>query len=335
MRPEFPMKKNISSFLKIVVSVGVAISLLFLVFRNIEWDDFWQRAKEVNYLWVMASIALSIVSYVARAYRWNVLLKPLGYDLKTSRTTLAVLIGYLANLALPRLGEITRCGVLNRNDKVSVPAALGTVVVERLVDVFSLFILIMISLAVEYDRLTQFLIEAFAYLELPKWTLIMIPILGILALTALAVFVKYQSRLEGKLSKIIKGFMNGILSLKDIRNPMGFLVSTVIIWVVYYFMAYIIVFSLPETAHLGLGAGLMLLITGGIALSLPVQSGFGTYHGMIAGMLLLYSIEENTGIFLATLMHSSQLVAIALFGTIAIIISFLIRRKNGRQNGRK
>lgn len=96
-------------------------------------------------------------------------------------------------------------------------------------------------------------------------------------------------------------------------------------------MSYIIIFSLPETSHLGLGAGFMLLITGGIALSLPVQSGFGTYHGMIAGMLLLYSVDQTTGIFLATLLHTSQILSIALFGSIALIISFVIRRKTDRK----
>ncbi len=329
------MNKNISSLLKIAVSVGIAALLLFLVFRNIEWDDFWQKAQEVNYFWVLASIALSVVAYVARAYRWNILLKPLGYNLKTSRTTLAVLIGYLANVALPRLGEITRCGVLNRNDNVPIPVALGTVVAERIVDVVTLFVLIIISLSIEYERLTQFLIDAFAYLDLPQWAIVLIIIVGVLGLIGLVLLIKYQSRLEGKVSRIIQGFMNGILSLKDIKNPIGFFASTIIIWVVYFFMSYIIVFSLPETSHLGLGAGLMLLITGGIALSLPVQSGFGTYHGMIAGMLLLYSIEESTGIFLATLLHTSQLIAIALFGTVAIFLSFLLRRKSSRQNGSK
>jgi len=110
-----------------------------------------------------------------------------------------------------------------------------------------------------------------------------------------------------------------------------FLVSTVILWVVYYLMSYLIFFSLPETSHLGLGAGFMLLITGGIALSLPVQSGFGTYHGMVAGMLLLYSIDETTGLFLATLLHTSQILSIAFFGSIALIISFILRRRTAKK----
>lgn len=121
-------------------------------------------------------------------------------------------------------------------------------------------------------------------------------------------------------------FIAGLLSLKDIKKPVGFIVSTVILWVLYYLMSYVIVFSLDETAHLSLSAGLMLLITGGIALTIPVQNGFGTYHTMIAGMLVLYSIDKTTGVFLATLLHTSQIIAVAIFGSIALLISATIKK---------
>ncbi|MEO9482324.1 MAG: lysylphosphatidylglycerol synthase transmembrane domain-containing protein [Ekhidna sp.] len=320
------MSKRLLNFLKVSISIGLAALLLYLVFRNVEWVEFWERAQSVDYTWVIVSIFLSIVAYVARAYRWNILLEPLGYNLKTSRTTLAVLIGYLANLALPRLGEITRCGVLNRNDKVAIPAALGSVVTERVIDALTLLILILISLIVESERLFTFLERAYKDLNIPVYVIWVVLIVGVLGFVGLIVFIRRQDRLKGKFAELAKGFVAGFLSLKNIRRPFGFIISTVILWVVYFLMSYIIVFSLPETTHLGLGAGFMLLITGGIAISLPVQSGFGTYHGMIAGMLVLYSIEETTGIFLATLLHTSQIIAVAIFGSIALIISFLIKR---------
>ncbi|MEQ9465999.1 MAG: lysylphosphatidylglycerol synthase transmembrane domain-containing protein [Ekhidna sp.] len=321
------MSKILISSLKILISVGLAGGLMYLVFRNVEWVEFWERAKTVDYTWVIASILLSIVAYVARAYRWNILLEPLGYNLKTSRTLLAVSIGYLANLALPRLGEITRCGVLHRNDKVAVPAALGSVVTERIIDVITLLLLILVSLVVESGRLLNFLKTAYKDLNIPVFALVIVALVGLSGIIILILFVRNQDKLKGKFAELIKGFVAGFLSLKDIKRPIGFFVSTIILWVVYYLMSYIIIFSLPETNHLGLGVGFMLLITGGIALSLPVQSGFGTYHGMIAGMLLLYSVEETTGIFLATLLHTSQIIAIAIFGGVALIISLIIQRK--------
>ncbi len=325
------MSKNIAVFLKVLVGSGLALILLYFVFRNVEWEEFWKRAKEADYTWVIISILLSLVAYLSRAYRWNILLEPLGYKLKTSRTVLAVMIGYLANMALPRLGEITRCGVLNRNEKVSVPEAIGSVVTERIFDVLTLLILILISLIMESDRLFTFLSSAYQDFGLPIY---LIPILigfAVIIFIGAIVLIKRQKKSRGKLANIVRGFVSGVLSLKDIKKPVGFVVSTVILWMTYYLMSYLIVFSIPETSHLGLGAGFMLLITGGIALSIPVQNGFGTYHGMIAGMLLLYSIDETTGIFLATLLHTSQIVAIAVFGSVAILISSLLRKENRKK----
>lgn len=315
------------SILKVVLSIGLAGLLMYLVFKDLEWAEFWERAKSTDLTWVIISIILSLVAYGARAYRWNILLQPMGYDLKTSRTTLAVLVGYLANLAIPRLGEVTRCAVLNRNDKVPVPTALGSVVTERIIDVLTLFVLIVASLLIEYDRLTQFLSNAYADLQLPVFVIYIVLAIGVLGFVALVWLVRRKAFLKGKFGELIKGFIDGLLSLRNIRNVWGFVFATIVLWLVYYLMSYIIVFSLPETSHLGISAGLMLLITGGIALSIPVQSGFGTYHGMIAGMLLLYGIDDTTGLFLATLLHTSQIVAVAIFGGIAVIISFMIRRR--------
>lgn len=324
------MSKNILTFLKVIISIALAGFLLHLVFKNIDWDEFWSKALDVNYSWVIISIVLSIVAYVARAYRWNLLLRPLGYDLKTHRTTIAVLVGYLANLAIPRLGEITRCGVLNRNDKVPVSVGLGSVVVDRVLDMAMLLVLILVSLLVEFERLSSFLQEAYKDLNIPTWVPYAIVFIGLLGLVFLVLIIKRRNQLKGKLGELVNGFLSGFLSLKGVTNPLGVIISTLIIWVVYYLMSYIIVFSLPETNHLGLGAGFMLLVTGGIAISLPVQSGFGTYHGMIAGMLVLYSIDQSTGLFLATLLHTSQILAVAFFGTIALFVSFLMRRKIDR-----
>lgn len=324
------MRKGLSSFLKLLISVGLAAILLYLVFKNIDWAAFWAKAEEVEYFWVVLSILLSLVGFAARAYRWNILLKPIGYDLKTSRTTLAVLVGYLANLAIPRLGEITRCGVLNRNDDVPVSAGLGSVVSERIIDMLTLLILIFVSLIMESGRLLSFLQSAYQDLEIPNYV-IGLAVFAMIAGVGFVIFIlRRKEQMRGKIAEFLKGFVQGLLSLREIKKPVGFLASTVLIWVIYYLMSYLIVFSLPETSNLGFGAGFMLLVTGGIAISLPVQSGFGTYHGMIAGMLMLYSIDETTGLFLATLLHTSQIFTIALFGTIALIISVLIRRKRSR-----
>lgn len=301
--------------------------ILFLVFRNIDWASFWSKAQSTDLSWVILSIFLSLAAYWARAYRWNILLEPLGYPLKTRRTMLAVLVGYLVNLAIPRLGEIARCTVLKRNDGVTMPHAIGSVISERIIDFFTLIILFLVSLWVEYDRLSSFLRDAYQSLPLPNTVIYGGVFLFISGGLAFFFWIRRSGKLQSKISSVLAGFLEGILSLRKIKRPVGFFVSTLVLWAVYYFMSYLIVFSLPETSGLGPGAGFMLLVTGGIAVTLPVQSGFGTYHGMIAAMLLLYGIDKTTGLFLATLLHTSQVVAVAFFGTIAFIISAILRKK--------
>ena len=324
------MSKKAIGVVKVFVSILLAAILLYLVFKNVDWREFLEKAKTVDMIWVYASVAMSVIAFFARAYRWNILLEPLGYNLKTSRTTLAVLIGYLANLAIPRLGEISRCGVLNRNDKVAMPHGLGSVLAERMMDLLSLVILIFIGLAMEYDRITSFLSAAYSDLDLPGYLIYIVIAIMLGGIGFLVYVVKRRKSMTGKFAELIKSFVDGLLSLRKIKNVSGFFISTLIIWLVYYFMAYVMVFSIPETSGLDFGAGIMLLITGGIALSIPVQSGFGTYHGMVAGMLLLYGIDKTTGLFFATLMHTSQVVSIAVFGTVAFILSALLRRREAK-----
>ncbi|MEQ9050951.1 MAG: lysylphosphatidylglycerol synthase transmembrane domain-containing protein, partial [Marinoscillum sp.] len=128
------MIKKATSVLKYTFSLGLALALLYLAFRNVDFSEFIEKSRQVNYTWVIVSILLSLVAYYARAYRWNILLKPLGYpNLNVHKTNLAVLVGYLANLAFPRLGEVTRCGMMKRSDDVPVSTSLGTVITERII----------------------------------------------------------------------------------------------------------------------------------------------------------------------------------------------------------
>ena len=147
------MKRKFFSAFKYLVSLAVAIALLLYVFRDWEFKELLARFGEVNYFWVGVSFFFSVISHVLRAYRWNLLLHPLGYtQLSTWRTFKAVMIGYLTNLVAPRLGEITRCGVMKREDNVNMSASIGTVVAERVFDLIILVVLIFIGLILEFDN---------------------------------------------------------------------------------------------------------------------------------------------------------------------------------------
>lgn len=308
--------------LKYALSLALAGLLLYLAFRNIDFREFVSKSKEADYTWVAMSIALSVAAYYARAYRWNILLGSLGHKgLSVHRTNLAVLVGYLSNLAFPRLGEVTRCGMMKRTDNVGISEGLGTVVVDRISDLAALLLLSVVALFMEYGRLMAFL-EGLGVV----WRgLPFIGLSGAASLFALYLLYRKSPRARGFINRLLRG----LSSLRKIKNVPGFILSTLVLWAAYYFMSYLIVFSVPETAGLPWEVGIMLLVTGGIALAIPVQGGIGTYHAMVSAMLALYQVESTTGVFLATLLHTSQVMAILVFGSVALAISFFVQKSNG------
>lgn len=328
------MGSRIREIIKILVPAILALALLYFAFRNVEFSEFVQKSKTANYWWVIASIIASLISYILRAYRWNLLLQPLGYSLTVYRTTLSVLTGYLANLAFPRLGEVTRCAVLNRTDKVPIPISIGSVISERLIDALTLLLLLGVSFLMEYDLILTFFQQTLKDYNIPvKPVLLGIGIVSALSVVFVLAFFKNRSRRVMKIRVTLRKFGQGIVSVLKMENSTGFILSTIGLWVLYYIMAYIIVFSLEETSSLSLSAGFMLLVVGGIAISLPVQAGIGTYHAMVTALLVMYGIDETTGLFLATLLHTSQIIAVAIFGGIAVLLAFLITK--GRNDADK
>jgi len=335
-------KKNLISVIKYLIALSIAFVLLYWVFQSIEWEDFIQKIYAVDYSWVILSMFLSFSSYIARAYRWTLLINPFGYQLKTSRSLIAVFIGYLANLALPRLGEVTRCAILKKNDEIPVPLSFGTVITERIFDLFMLIFLFIITFILEFELLYAFFKKLLEYV--PDLSTLIYIASGVMVIAGAVMFLLRKKILiwiqklpfSQKITGFIKQLWNGFLSFRKVKNKTGFIISTVIIWVVYFLMTYVITFSMEETESLGIIAGMTMLVGAGVALIIPVQGGFGTYHAVITLLLVFYGISEETGAFFATLLHTSQIITIVFFGLISLIISFFIKKKindtNGKQN---
>lgn len=288
----------------------------------------------VQFGWIYLSIALSILSHVFRAYRWQLLIKPLNYSIPLRTSFWAVMIGYLANLAFPRMGEITKCGVLKRTHGIKMSASMGTVVTERIFDVLILLTILFVTFLVEFDRLNQFFFELFRD-KIPDTSLNKLLqfalIAGGLLFLLVVIGLRYKSFIIEtpafqKLKTSIIHFKEGVLSVRKIENVYGFIASTIGIWVLYYLMAYVIVFSIPETANLDWIAGLAILVVGGIAMSAPVQGGIGTYHFLVGTLLTLYAIKPETGVFFATLLHTSQTLAVMTLGSVGLIVISLTKR---------
>lgn len=327
---------SLKSIATYVISLVIAIALLVLAFEKVDLSEFISKTSEVQYIWVVFSIFLSLVSHWLRAYRWNILLEPFGYQLRTSRTFLAVMTGYLANLAIPRLGEVTRCGVLKKNDAVSMSLSFGTVITERVIDFCILLIVILSGFILEFDKIFGFFSQTLGFEKLLnfKWLIITILIIGVAVMAIGYVLIRKfiinngKNELVNKLRRFLKDLMDGLFSLRKIKSIWGFMLSTIGIWVLYYLMSYVIVFSIAETSELGLLTGLSILVAGSLAMLVPVPGGIGAYHLTVSGIMALYGIQSKTGLFFATLLHSSQFVSILVFGGLCLLISVFISKNN-------
>lgn len=330
---------KLSTIIKFIASILLAGAIFYLVFRSVSFDELKGKLDEVNYWWVWLSMALSIISHLFRSYRWNLTLEPLGYELTTGRTFLAMMTGYLANLAFPRLGEVTRCGVLKRNDGVPMSVGIGSVITERALDFLVLLSLIGLDMILEMDKILEYFMTSVRWESWIENRWIIFAAIGIVILGGVVGILGLRyvltrefdhptiNKFKGKLLEII----DGLLSIRKVKSPMGYIVSTVLIWVLYYLMSYVIFFSMDETSALGFGAGLSILAAAGVSMAMPVQGGIGAYHALVSGVLVIYGINATTGLFFATLLHTSQIVMIVAVGGVSMLVSLFVTKRKATE----
>ena len=322
------MRKMIS-FLKFSLPLLLGLVLLFYAFKNIQLDDFLSKLDQTRYEWVIGSMLLSSLAYVSRAYRWQLLLRAADQKVSTFRLTLAVFVGYLANLAFPRLGEVVRCAVLKKTNQIPVSLSIGTVVTERIIDSLVLLFFLVVALFLEFDLIVTYFENIFSTYNIPVNGILYAVLISMMICSVLVLVIsRTHTPVSQRIKKMALEVLKGILTIKSIQKKYLFLITTMVMWLTYFLMSYMIFFALEETSSLSLTAGFMLLVSGGIALALPVQGGIGTYHAMIAMMLGLYGIENTTGLFLATLLHSSQVLSVVIFGGVSLVITLGIEKKN-------
>ena len=326
------MNKSFLSVLKYILFLSLSIALLVYALKDISIDQFVNQLGRTDYKWLILSLFIAIISHIARAYRWKILLEPINYRPKLSNTFFAVMIGYFANLAFPRAGEVSRCAMLKKTDNIPVDASFGTVITERIFDLIVLIVLIVFNIAIE-KKLKSFLWQEFgSKIEsiLNNSTLIIAFILiGVITLALLFLFknIIKKNTIYIKISLLISGLMDGLLSFSKIKNKAGFVISTILMWIGYWAMLQVAVFAYPESVHFGFIETFTILIVGGMAMSAPVQGGIGAYHLLVGNLLMLYGLSNESGIALATILHSSQMLMMIVVGSISLIF-VLIKESN-------
>jgi uncharacterized protein (TIRG00374 family) len=327
------LKKGFIQVSKFLGFLVIGVLLLWLAFRKTNFEVLWAELKVAEYSWLLLSVLFGAFAYLSRARRWELLINPLGYKPKFLNTFYALMIGYLANLTLPRIGEISRCVALGKKEKIPVDQLIGTVVVERTIDLISLLIIMVVLIFTSSDKIVQFLSESI-FKPLKEKVLIVFGVtwvlwivLFVLAIVALYLLVKYKKNLRkirffSKMFDVARGIIDGLKTITGLQRKWEFIFHTIFIWINYALMTWVIVFSLESTSSITFPQSIFLLVIGGLAMSAPVQGGLGVFHYTISRGLVIMGVPMEDGLVYALLTHESQLVFVAIVGAISFFLLF-------------
>jgi len=309
-----------------VVSLVLGLFLLYIVFNNIDLNLFLERLDNLDYSWIYLSMFISIFEHVVRGYRWNLLMQTKQTNLSTYITTHILIVSYFFALFIPRFNDFVRCYLISKTNDIKVSSSLGTVVSERIFDLISLLIISLLFFIIEFDLFTNF----FSTYILTNISFdVYYLIIFFFVIAVIISFLYYLNKKSDTFSSKFSEFKKGVLSVNKYYKNKNFLLSTLILWIIYFLMGYVIFFSLEETSSLAISSGIAVLVAGSLGMVVPVNAGIGAYHFLVASILISYNINYETGLFFATILHTSQIICLALLGIVSSLILFFKIRSNG------
>ncbi|MCO4292659.1 flippase-like domain-containing protein [Solitalea sp. MAHUQ-68] len=337
------MSKRIKSVLQYSLFIGLGVAMLYFAFRGQNIGEIASKLKSANFYWVAVAAVITMVSHLVRAVRWNMLIEPLGYRPKNINTFSAVLIGYVANFAFPRLGEVARCGTLTKTDNVPMDKLIGTVILERVVDLLSLVVILVLTVLFQFNRISSFVYDNLLKGILQKITantlnLVVFAVIVIgLIVFGIKLFNKYkhtiyESAIGKKVMSLLEGIIHGLTSISKLSSVGGFLFYTVLLWTLYLLSTYFMFFALSSTSNLTLLTALFVLTVGSLGMAAPVQGGLGAFHWIVSKGLILYGIAELDGLAYATISHGTQTLMVIIFGGICFLWMVLNQSKKPKMS---
>lgn len=277
--------------------------------------------KKANYWWISLGLFFGILSHLSRAYRWKFLLEPLGFKPKFGNSILAVLIGYLVNLAIPRAGEVSRAVVMVNYEKIPFEKGFGTIVAERIADLIMLFVIIGITLFVQFDFIYELLTKNFDPIKI-----ILVLVFLVVGFFVFSSFVKKAT--SGFLLKIktfINGLIEGVTSIFKMKKKWPFIFHTIFIWAMYVLMFWATIPAI-EGLEVPLGGILIGFIAGGFSIA-ATNGGVGLYPIAVAGAFALFGIETEPANAFGWIMWTAQTAMIIIFGGLAFVLLPIYNKK--------
>lgn len=318
-------KSIAGKWLSILLPIALGIYLIIYTYEKFtpqQIDEIKGYFKNANYFYIFIAAIIAVLGNASRAYRWKYSLDHMGYRSNFANNFMAVNIGYLLNLTVPKSGEISRAVIVKKYDGIPFDKGFGSIVAERIVDMVILLLFMLLAVVMQFEIAKAFILD-----KIPVNKLVIALIAGVFGFTVLLLVYLYStSPLILKLKKQVSGLKEGLFSLVRMEKKWEYFGHTVFIWFSYILTFYVTIFTLPETEHLSIGAVVTSFVVGSIAIAFT-NSGFGSYPFLISKILLFYAISETVGNAFGWIVWTSQMLVVLIMGVLSFLLLPVFNRK--------
>ncbi len=314
------MKVNILKYLKSIIPVSIGLACIYYSASTLSQDDINSIIKSfanAKYSWVFFGVILGGLSHVSRSYRWKYLLKPLGYNISFLNSVLAVFSGYLINYTIPRAGDVARGTIAYKYEGIPLEKGLGTIVAERAVDVLCISILIIIGLFINYELISEKLLDASSFINIKFLFLA-----GIILASILFFILRKQNNtlpIISKLQEFFKGLYEGFMIIFKLENKWLFIFHSIFIWLMYVLMFLVTTKAIAELPDLSFSIILISFILASLTIMFT-PGGIGAYPLAVQLSFSWFGISSVSSLSFGWIMWTSQTLMIIIFGGLSLII---------------
>ncbi|WP_010182108.1 lysylphosphatidylglycerol synthase transmembrane domain-containing protein [Aquimarina agarilytica] len=320
------MKKKITKALKIVTPLGIGAVLVWYSLSSAtpeELKNLWKLIINADPFWVGLSLFIGLLSHISRAYRWQYLATPLGYSSRFRTSFMAVMVGYLSNLGIPRSGEFLRAVTLSNYEDIPFQKSLGTIITERVIDLIMLLLIVSLAFILNTEALGVYFVEQ----DIAPLKIVYTLVGGLVVMGGGFLLIKkLKLPFIEKLRQFVLGLYEGMLSVFKMKNKAAFIGHTIFIWIAYVLMLYVVKFSVSGISEVSLSAILMVFVAGSLAM-MTSNGGFGAYPVFVGLALLLFGIEKTIGEAYGWIIWGSQTLMNLVFGVLSFILLPVFSKK--------
>lgn len=330
-------RKTFNDILKVVFSLLLGGVILYWMYRDFDFKNVSRVVlHEMDWTWMLLSFPFGILAQMFRGWRWQMSLNPIGEYPRASTSINSIFLSYAVSLVVPRIGEFARCGVLKRYDGVSFTKALGTVVTERIIDSLLVLAITLLTLFFQLRVFDRFFSRTGTNIEIMfdrfSTTGYVVTAVCAVAVLILLWYLLRRFSIYNKVKCTISGLMQGVFSLRGVKNMPLYVLFTLGIWVSYFLHYYLTFFCFEATSGLGMACALVTFIVGSIAVIVPTPNGAGPWHFAVKTMLILYGVGETDALYFVLIVHSVQTLLVILLGIYAwMALAFTKKCKRGTE----